>query len=167
MLFEISGDGIKNMDTNQQNPQQDRNTHKRVPIFNITPLTNVSAKASKTPKKPKATVTVKIRKKPSQIDLKYADIHQVGENYVFNAETGSIQEYINLCHPDIRTLINNNEITSVKAEVGNLIVVTRNDLRISIKNTGKYEREITIKDKRNVIYKGKSTVTFAVQKKLS
>lgn len=139
---------------------------KRKAIFNITPLTNVSAKASKTPKKPKQQVEMKYKKKLSPLEMKYKDVPQVNDGHVFPVNEGSIQEYLNLCHKDLRTFIYNNEISSVRAEAGALIVITKNKFRVVITISGKYERTILIKDsKGTIVYNGKSSVTFGPDKK--
>lgn len=131
-------------------------------VFRIIPLTNVSniaKKAKKTSSDKK--FKVRPRDKPSALDLKFAHIVPVAENFVFPTNEDSIQEVLDRCHHEVKMFINNNEPNSFKASPNTLDITFKNKYRMSIQMTEKYARRIIIKDnRRKVIYDGMQRVTL-------
>jgi hypothetical protein len=111
-------------------------------------LNNIKVKKDS---KPKQEFKVPKKKKLSYYDEKYKDTAIVGDNHHFETQDGSIQQFINSCHPEVRQFLNENGMSTITASISGLTVVTKNKLRISIKPTGRFTRKIVIKDKKGKI----------------
>lgn len=143
---------------NKQNSEQKKVTFK--PVFKSINLSKVKKGIvlTKTPK-----VKIPVKKKASSLDIKFADVKPVTENFVFNIQENSIKEYLTQCHPDIKKLVADDNIASVKALTHGLVVTTKDKLRISIDTISRFERAISITRKKELLFKGISVVSFVKQ----
>lgn len=132
-------------------------------VFKPIDITTVTKKANTTPKKETKKNT---KYKPSKTkDVTPIAEILTGERTIIEAQEGSIQKYLNECHPDIRTFIESNEIKKVTAKCSNLVVVTKNNFRVDIKTISAYEKLVKITDhKGKVLFNDKTKVSFVKQK---
>lgn len=125
------------------------------PIFKILSMKGVSEKAKKVkPSVDKKRKNTTRKSKLTPLEFKYKDITPIHEFYT---KDGSVQDFLNECHPDVKDFIDTNKPVKYTAEAGRLIVTTANKFRIEVKITGKHTRQVTIKDnRRETIYNGES-----------
>lgn len=146
------------MSENTQNNQQKKVTFK--PVFKSINLSKVKKETTVVKK---AKVAIPVKKKMSAMDKKFIDVKPVAEAFVFSIQENSIKEYLVQCHPDIKKLVADDNIVSVKALTHGLVVTTKDKLRICIDTVSRFERAITIIRRKEVLFKGKSVVTFVKQ----
>lgn len=106
------------------------------------------------------TVRIPVGKKSSPLEEKFKDVKPVAESYIFETQTNSIREFLNQTHPDVRKLIDNSKINKIVARTHEIEVTTDNKLRIIIATVSRFERRITITQKRRVIFDEKSKLSF-------
>lgn len=113
---------------------QDETTPKK--LFKIVDPIKVKPKKKKEPKQEVKPVTKKKEEKlmPSDTFLKL--------------QSQSVQDYIDECHPDLRTFILLNEAYSIKGQPGKLTILTRTSYRVEISDLNARQRRITITDKK-------------------
>lgn len=132
--------------------------------FKILSMDKVLAKS----KKVKPTIDSKRKDTTKKVkytflEEKYKDVIPIHEFYT---KEGSVQDFLDECHPDVRNFIETNRPSKYIAETGRLLVVTQNRFRIEIKITGKYTRQVVIKDnRRKIIYNGESVVILPKDQK--
>lgn len=130
-------------------------------IFNVIDLTKAVTQAKKEPKKV-AKVTTKYKEKKNDADV----VQTIGDREILATQDSSIQQFLNHCHPDIQTFVRTNEIKTATAKAGHLIVITKNDLRVSIKTVAANKSEVLIQNKKKVIlFKGITTVKMVKEVK--
>ena len=115
-------------------------------LFNKIDLTKAVKKA-----KEEKPVVKRVMKAKVKVGKNYKEEKNVSFDTFFKSQPGSVQDYLNECHPDVRTFIKNNEACSIKGEPGKLIILTRNKFRVEISDVGVGERKVRITDKRGEI----------------
>lgn len=139
---------------NEQEVQEKVQT-KTIKIYSNVDLT----KAINIAKKEKPSVkALKVRTIKKSKSYKEEEI-TITDSSVLNTQENSIKQYIDECHPNIRKFIDYNPFSSVKANAGQLTIVTKNKLRVVITTIGKFERHVKITDKnKNVLFNEKTSV---------
>lgn len=109
-------------------------------LFNIIDLTAVNKRAKKVKvDNTKKTVNKTVKKKEGPV---------IDFDRFLSSQPGSVQAYINECHPDVLKFIRENEPISIKGEPGKLIILTRNKFRVEITDTGIRKRRVSITDRK-------------------
>lgn len=111
----------------------------------------------------KIEVKIPIKKKPTALEKKFEGIQTMPDNFQFGIQENSIKEYLVQCHPDVKKLVDENQITRIKTLTHGLEIDTTSKLRITINTISRTERSIVIYKKRELLFKGKSTVHFVKQ----
>lgn len=109
-------------------------------LFNKIDLTAVKVRAKKAPVV--HTTAFKTKVKTSK-NYKEEDTTVKLDTFL-RSQPGSVQDYLNECHDDIKTLIREQEAYSIKSSPGGLIILTRKKFRIEIKDVGVRKRSIDI-----------------------
>ena len=149
------------METTQPKTEEKKVITKRV--FKPIDITTVTKKANATPKK-ETKKTTKYKPTKTKDITPIAEV-LTGERVLLETQEGSIQKFLNECHPDIKTFIEGNEIKKVTAKCGNLIVVTKNNFRVDVKIISAYQKLVKITDnKGRVLFNDKTKVNFIKQK---
>jgi hypothetical protein len=132
-------------------------------LFNKIDLTAVRSKA-RTAKPVHLSVTktkVKVSKNYKEEEI------TIGLDTFLKSQPGSVQDYLNECHDDIRTLIREQHAYSIKSSPGGLTILTRNKFRIQIKDIAPGKRSVDItgpkKEKWSYITELKSIKTEKVK----
>jgi len=135
---------------------------KETKTFKVLSLKSIKESASKAKRivdTKRKNTTKKVRLTP--LEEKYKDVKPI---YEFFTQINSIQEYIDQTHPDIKDFIDTNKPIKYVAEAGRLVITMNNKYRIEIKTTGKYTRQIIIKDNKNkIVFNGISEVLISKQ----
>lgn len=139
-------------------PNQQQTTNGQVPIlrtFNdkeyriFKPITMIETmdivkKHQKQKKKEGLKMTAALKKK---VDMNDQAKITMDDNHSIHIQDGSIKDFLNTCHSDVRKYLNEHEPHSIKVQAGRLIILTRDNYRIIITVKGHNSREIIITDK--------------------
>lgn len=140
--------------TNQPKP-------KTIRIFNNIDLTKAIKKAKEEPQVKKNVIKVKVKKSKSYKEEPVT----VFETDILSIQDGSIFKFIGECHPEIRKFIDENHPETITAKCGQLIIVSKNKVRIVISTLGAYKRKVLITDrKKNVLFNDITDVKFKTTK---
>lgn len=131
---------------------------KSIKIFNIIDLT----KARKKAKEEQSRKTIVFKVKKTKVSKNYIEEPiTIGQDSILKAQEGSIQQFLNECHPEVRQFINENHPTSFTAKCGQLIVTTRNKVRVIITTIGKFQKKVSIIDRhKNILFNNITTMVF-------
>lgn len=139
----------------QEDGKAETNKPKRKIVFTITnSLTGIKSKSIK---KPKVEVKAPKKRRLSPLELKYNNEPILGEMSNIPPERGSILNFLNSCHPEVRTFIDNNEIALVRADASKLVIKTRTNFWVTISCVSNYSKRIIVKEGRKVIINAIST----------
>lgn len=129
-------------------------------LFNVIDLTKAITTA-KTAKKRESKPRGKYKSTKTKED-NYIE-PTITERQILTVEDGSIQDYINSCHPDIQQYITRNEAKQFTAKAGGLVIVCKNGIRIDIKDESN-GRRVIIKDKKNILFNNITKVVHIERK---
>jgi hypothetical protein len=120
---------------------------KSIKIFNKIDLTKAVKKAKETKELKPVVYKAKVKKSKNYVEEPVT----IGQTDLLSIEEGSIRKYIDECHPEVKDFIHENHAETITAKCGQLIIVTRNKMRIVITTTGKFQRKVLITDKNKVV----------------
>lgn len=121
-------------------------------IFNIIDLTRANniAKISKPKESLKEVYANKVKTSKNYIETDVT----INSDTLLASQPGSVKKFIDECHPDIKKFIMENKPASIKATIGELVVMTRNGFTIRVSTTGLNTRFVTITDRRrNLVFR--------------
>lgn len=125
-------------------------TFKLIKIFSSVDLTKANKKAKDTEDKHSIVFKTKRAKVSKNYKEELITIH---ENTSLEVQDGSIQSFINECHPEIKEFIGKNHPKSYSAKCGQLTIITRNSMRIIVTTMGQFNKHVKITDKdKNILF---------------
>lgn len=115
--------------------------------IDITKAIEVAKKSKKTETKVKTKYKPKKESENTQV--------LISDRQLIEPAEGSIAKYINESHPDIRTFLEKAEIKGVSAKIDELVINTKNNLRVVIRTISHCKRFVSIQDKKKkFLFKG-------------
>lgn len=118
-------------------------------VFNIIDLTKAITKG-KTAKKKETVIKGKYKHSKAKED-NYI-LPTITDRQILSVQNGSIKDFISSCHPDIQHYITVNEAKQFTAKAGGMLIVCKNNIRVSINNEGYNGRRVIITDRKNILF---------------
>lgn len=120
-----------------------------IKIYNEIDLTKAIEIAKKKPLKSRKP------KKGISSDVMIQDFNVMDVFTDTNVGEGSIRDFINDCHPSLKSFISHNVPKKITASCGKLTIVTKNDIRLVVQTISHNEKHIKMIDsKKTIIFNG-------------